>query len=144
MPPDPPSWKSLRRPPIPPSPPRTSMTSRLPGELHDPVGLPGLTAVRGELLFPPRRCRRDVGPDEVRPDRLAVVGVVAVEIAAPFGEGTHHGWEERAGAAARPVERPFLGVHIEQSQREAAGAERREDDFVDVAAALEDRLAGRG
>lgn len=69
--------------------------------------------------------------------------VIAVEVAAPVGEGAYDRWEKRARAAG-PVDRPFLQFNIEQAQREAAAAERRKGDFLSVPAAVKDRLARRG
>src|SRR4029453_9125472 len=39
-------------------------------ELHDPVGLPGAAAIRGECLLPAGRPRPEVGPDVPDPDRF--------------------------------------------------------------------------
>jgi len=87
-------------------------------ELHDPADLPGLLAVDGEGLFPARRARRDLCPQEAGPYRptvrRAVVRVVAIELPAavertdrrPAAGGSRSGcWPSRSSIPPAPGRR---------------------------------------
>src|SRR5689334_2630999 len=110
------------------------------GEIHHPVGFPGLAVVDGKGLLPPWRGGGNPRPEEPDEHRPSAEGVRAVEGSGIAGERTgHRRLEDAWMAGARPVDRPLTGAGVEQAQRhagEAAGVPGAE--LVDVAQAVED------
>src|SRR5215467_8841939 len=87
------------------------------GEVHHPVGFPGLAVVGGEGLLPPWRRSGDPRPEEPDELRPSAEGVRAVEGSGIAGERTgHRGLEDAWMASARPEDPPLPGAGIEQAQ----------------------------
>src|SRR5580700_1826648 len=117
---------------------------RAAAEVRGPVGLPGLTAVRGERLLPVGRSGGDPRPREARPDGPAVEYLVAVETADAVLEAADHRRQpEEAVPAARPVDRPLACLPVEEADRQPAAAKFREGYLVDVGCPVEDLPASR-
>ena len=91
-----------------------------PSEVGDEVRLPGLAAVLGERLLPPRRRRRHARPGVADEDRPSLEGVRPLEDPDVAGERADDRRIERAGVpAVRPVDRPELRLGIEEAERHA-------------------------
>src|SRR5580693_9264288 len=112
---------------------------RAAAEVRGPVGLPGLTAVRGERLLPVGRRPGDPRPREARPDGPAVEYLVAVETADAVLESADH-WRQPEDTipAARPVDRPLACLPVKEANRQPADAKLGEGYLVDVGCAVED------
>src|SRR5204863_3538609 len=80
------------------------------GEVHDPIGLPGLAAVVGEGLAPARRGRVARLPQECHPHGPAGVGIVALEAADATLEAPMDRRLQAPGRAGHPVDRPAPGL----------------------------------
>ncbi len=97
------------------------MKSRLcgPGEVHDPVGAPGGSAVVGESPVSARGVRVVGGPLEADLDLVPAEHVVAEELAETVSEGALHirGQMSRPTAGS-PPDPPHLDLGVELPQRE--------------------------
>src|SRR5262249_31780427 len=101
--------------------PRWNELLAAPGEVGDPVRLPGLTAVHGEGLIPARRICSDLRPGVPADDRLPLVVLLAVEAADAVGEAPGHRRQpEYTCPAVDPVQGPVTGRRVEQPHGQAA------------------------
>src|SRR6266545_4399692 len=116
------------------------------GHGHDPVLLPGLAVVGGELLLPARSGLRDVRPREPDEDGPAVELLAALEDTDAVLERAHHRRLEPVDLVARPVDAPPAGAAVVETQRhpDEAGPVVG-DEVVDVAEAAGEQagLPGR-
>src|SRR5205814_6954655 len=90
----------------------------LTGELHGPVGLPGLAAVGRERLFPAAGIRRVHVPDEAVENVPAFEHFLGIEFPARAVELADH-WHVHASgvAASRPIDAPLARYRIIQTHR---------------------------
>src|ERR1035438_8112562 len=89
-----------------------------PAEIHDPVCLPSLPAVRRKCLLPAGRIWSDVGPHESYLDRFSVPGVVAEKESQPVAEFADDRRIELAWmTTVKPPDRPLFRDRIERAQR---------------------------
>jgi hypothetical protein len=105
-------------------------------EVRRPVGLPGAVVIRKGLL-PAGVVAVQLVPDETDLDGSAVVGVLAVKLAALAIEAADHRCAHHAGGAAYPVDRPLMLFHVESAHRQARPPLGREMELVDGGRAFE-------
>src|SRR5262249_29979016 len=114
-------------------------------EIGDPVGLPGLAAVRREGLLEVGRRARDARPNPAHEDAPAFVQLLVVELAPSVLELADADRLEEALPGAHPVERPLPGG--ERVQPDGEGVETSagplELVLLDVPVAAPDRAAHR-
>src|SRR5271157_5890176 len=93
-----------------------------PRLIGDPVDLPGLAAVVGEGLLEMGCVGSELGPVKANQDRLAVDGVLRVELADAVLELANLGRVENADLLVIPIESPLVGCGVVHAQGQADDA----------------------